>query len=40
MFKFLADKVADGAKRLVVLHPAELTALLEQAWNLRVHVPG
>lgn len=38
MFRFLASKVTDGAKRLVELHPAELTALLELAWNVRVHV--
>jgi len=38
MFKALALKVPDGAKELAKLHPAELTALMEQAWNLRVHV--
>jgi hypothetical protein len=35
MLKFLAAKVT--AKKLVELHPAELTVLLEQAWNLRVN---
>jgi hypothetical protein len=38
MFRFLASKVPNGAERLVKLHPAELTALLELAWNVRVHV--
>lgn len=37
MFRNLAAKVPDGAAKLVSLHPAELTALLEQAWNLRVN---
>ncbi|MFZ0134393.1 MAG: hypothetical protein WAK95_17785 [Desulfobacterales bacterium] len=37
MFRNLAAKVPDGAVKLTKLHPAELTALLEQAWNLRVH---
>lgn len=36
MFRTLAAQVSDGAAKLVSLHPAELTALLEQAWNLRV----
>jgi hypothetical protein len=37
----LAAKVPDGAAKLVRLHPAEITALLEQAWNLRVNpAPG
>jgi hypothetical protein len=39
MFRNLAAAVPNGAARLVSLHPAELTALLEQAWNLRVHEP-
>jgi hypothetical protein len=38
MLKFLADRVPDGTRKLVALHPAELTALIEQAWNFRVHV--
>ena len=37
MFRRLA-KTTNDAAALVKLHPAELTALLEQAWNLRVHV--
>jgi hypothetical protein len=37
VFRNLAAKVPDGAAKLVSLHPAELTALLEQAWNLRVN---
>jgi hypothetical protein len=32
----LAARVPDGAAKLVRLHPAQLTVLLEQAWNLRV----
>lgn len=41
MLRNLAAKVTNGAARLVSLHPAELTALLEQAWNLRVNpAPG
>jgi hypothetical protein len=41
MFRNLAARVPDGAAKLVSLHPAELTALLEQAWNLRVNpAPG
>src|ERR1700736_2029878 len=41
MFRNLAAQVVpDGAAKLVKLHPAELTALLEQAWNLRVNNPG
>jgi hypothetical protein len=41
MLKFLAAKVTDGPKKLVELHPMELTDLLEQAWNLRVNgAPG
>jgi hypothetical protein len=39
MFRNLAGAVPNGAVRLVSLHPAELTALLEQAWNLRVNQP-
>jgi hypothetical protein len=39
MFRNLAGAVPNGADRLVRLHPAELTALLEQAWNLRVNLP-
>jgi hypothetical protein len=38
MFRNLASQVPNGADRLVRLHPAELTALLERAWNLRVNV--
>jgi hypothetical protein len=40
MFRNLAvaAKVPNGAAKLVSLHPAELTALLEQAWNLRVNL--
>jgi hypothetical protein len=37
MFRNLAARVPDGPAKLVSLHPAELTALLELAWNLRVH---
>jgi hypothetical protein len=37
MFRNLAAHVADGATKLVSLHPAELTALLEEAWDLRVN---
>src|SRR4030081_1738808 len=37
MFRNLAARVPHGAHLLVRLHPAELTALLEQAWNLRVN---
>jgi hypothetical protein len=37
MFRELAARVPDGAAKLVSLHPAALTALLEQAWNLRVN---
>lgn len=41
MFRNLAAQVPDGAAKLASLHPAELTALLEQAWNLRVNpAPG
>jgi hypothetical protein len=41
MFRNLAARVPDGAAKLVSLHPAELTALLEQALNLRVNpAPG
>jgi hypothetical protein len=40
MFRKLAARVPDGANKLVRLHPAELTALLEQAWNLRVNPAG
>ena len=38
MFRYLAAQVPDGAARLSSLHPAELTALIEQAWNLRVNL--
>jgi hypothetical protein len=40
VFRNLAAKanVPDAAARLVSLHPAELTALLELAWNLRVNL--
>jgi hypothetical protein len=37
MFRNLAARVPDGPAKLVSLHPVELTALLELAWNLRVH---
>ena len=37
MFRDLAAQVPDGAVKLASLHPAELTMLLEQAWNLRIH---
>jgi len=37
MLRNLAARVPDGPTKLVKLHPAELTALLELAWNLRVH---
>ena len=37
MFKRLADKVPNGADLLSKLHPLELTALIEKAWNIRVH---
>jgi hypothetical protein len=41
MFRNLAAQVPNGAELLVRLHPVELTGLLEQAWNLRVHpIPG
>ena len=41
MFRNLAARVTDGPAKLVSLHPAELTALLELAWNLRVNpAPG
>src|ERR1044071_9811694 len=41
MLRHLAAQVQNGAAKLVSLHPAELTALLEQAWNLRVNpAPG
>jgi hypothetical protein len=41
MFRQLAAQVPNGAQLLVKLHPAELTGLLEQAWNLRTHpAPG
>jgi hypothetical protein len=40
MFRELAAQVVNGAQRLVSLHPAQLTALLEQAWNRRVNGPG
>jgi len=38
MFRNLAAQVTNGAALLTDLHPAELTALLEQAWNLRVNL--
>lgn len=38
MFRDLAARVPDGAIKLANLHPVELTTLLEQAWNLRVHL--
>ena len=38
MFRNLAAQVPNGAVKLTSLHPAELTALLEQAWNLRVNI--
>lgn len=37
MFRHLAARVPDGAVKLASLHPAQLTTLLEQAWNLRVN---
>src|SRR4051794_33043516 len=41
MFRNLAAQVPNGAQLLVRLHPAELTGLLEMAWNLRVNpAPG
>jgi len=41
MFRALAKAaVPNAAQVLVSLHPAEMTALLEQAWNLRVHLPS
>lgn len=40
MFRHLAARVPDGAAKLASLHPAALTGLLEQAWNLRVHPGG
>jgi hypothetical protein len=41
VFRNLAAHVSNGAQLLVRLHPAELTALLELAWNLRVNpAPG
>lgn len=39
MFMRIAAQVVNGPQALVSLHPAELTGLLEQAWNLRAH-PG
>src|SRR5438132_9642234 len=39
MFRNLAAQVPDRPAKLVSLHPAELTALLEQAWNVRVSAP-
>jgi hypothetical protein len=35
MFRRLAARIPNGAQALTRLHPAELMALLEQAWNLR-----
>jgi hypothetical protein len=40
MFRRLAAQVPDGAAKLASLHPAELTGLLEQAWDLRVNSAG
>lgn len=39
MFRRLVRNAVD-AKALVQLHPRELSGLLEQAWNLRVHDTG
>ena len=38
MFRTLAAAVTSGPAELVKLHPAELTALLEAAWNVRRNV--
>src|SRR6266498_2977979 len=37
MLRRLAGAVPNGADLLSKLHPVEVTALLEKAWNLRVH---
>jgi hypothetical protein len=38
MFRRLAAQIPNSAQALVSLHPVELIGLLEQAWNLRVHL--
>lgn len=41
MFRRLAAAVGPGgASALVQLHPTELVVLLEQTWNVRIHVAG
>jgi hypothetical protein len=40
MFRRLAARIPNGAQALTRLHPAELTALLEQAWNVRRNNPA
>ena len=40
MFRRLVAQMQNGAEALVSLHPAELTGLIEQAWNVRSHLPG
>lgn len=40
MFKRLANTPGNNAQSLVGLHPEELIALLELAWNLRQHAPN
>ncbi|MCX4564229.1 hypothetical protein [Streptomyces sp. 2-1] len=37
MFRQLARHLPGGADYLFRLHPAELSALLEEAWNFRIH---
>lgn len=40
MFRRLAARIPNGAQALTRLHPAELMALLEQAWNVRRNNPA
>lgn len=40
MFRHYARSIPGGADVLFRKHPAELAALLEQAWNFRIHDPS
>ncbi|NEW75547.1 hypothetical protein [Streptomyces rhizosphaericus] len=40
MFRRFAGSIPDGANELFLLHPLELSALLELAWDRRLHDPA